>query len=68
MLQEIHLQHMPPELALYAALYRDVQNASSLREQLLAGNTDFEYAFIDASMVSYSTFVPRGVIGSCSVY
>ena len=42
---------MPPELALHAALYQDVRNAAFLREQLLAGNAEFEYAFIDASTV-----------------
>lgn len=51
MLQTLHLAHMPPELAVYVALYKDVENASYLKEQLLAGNTDFEYAFIDASMI-----------------
>lgn len=51
MLKTVHLFHMPPELALYVALYRDVKNAAFLREQLLAGNTEFEYAFVDASMI-----------------
>jgi EKC/KEOPS complex subunit CGI121/TPRKB len=51
MVEQISLPHMPPELAIYVALYRDLQNAPFLREQLLAGNSDFEYAFIDASMV-----------------
>ncbi|OCT49564.1 EKC/KEOPS complex subunit cgi121 [Cladophialophora carrionii] len=51
MVAKINLAHMPPELALYVAVYTDLQNASFLKEQLLAGNADFEYAFIDASMV-----------------
>ena len=51
MLHILHLVHMPPELAVYVALYKDVENAPYLKEQLLAGNTDFEYAFIDASMI-----------------
>jgi len=42
-----HLQAYP----LYAMLFRDVKNAPFLRRQLLEGNTDFEYAFLDASMV-----------------
>ena len=50
-MEQISLAHMPPELAVYATYFADVENASFLREQLLAGNTDFEYAFIDASMV-----------------
>ena len=48
---------MPPDLALHVALYRDVQNATFLKQQLLAGNVDFEYAFIDASMVLATTHV-----------
>jgi len=37
---------------LFVGLFEDVQNASFLRKQLLEGNTDFEYAFMDVSMVS----------------
>ena len=48
---------MPPDLALHVALYRDVKNAAFLKQQLLDGNTDFEYAFIDASMVLTTTHV-----------
>jgi len=51
MVETIHLAHTPPELALHVAMYTDVENASFLREQLLAGNAEFEYAFIDASMI-----------------
>ena len=52
LLESIRIPHMPEELHLFAALFSDVQNPVFLREQLLAGNTAFEYAFIDASMVS----------------
>ena len=52
MVQKITLAHMPPELAVYVAMNTDVENAPFLKEQLLAGNAEFEYAFIDASMVS----------------
>jgi EKC/KEOPS complex subunit CGI121/TPRKB len=51
MVEQVSLVHMPPELAVFIALYKDLENAQFLREQLLAGNSDFEYAFIDASMV-----------------
>ncbi|KIX93218.1 uncharacterized protein Z520_11072 [Fonsecaea multimorphosa CBS 102226] len=51
MVEIIKLAHMPPELALYVAMYTDVQNAPFLKEQLLAGNSDFEYAFVDARMI-----------------
>jgi len=35
----------------HVALFKDVTNASYLRSQLLAANPDFDYAFLDASMV-----------------
>jgi EKC/KEOPS complex subunit CGI121/TPRKB len=57
MLQTIHLSHMPPELALHVAFYRDVKNAPFLKQQLLDGNAHFEYAFIDASMILTTTHV-----------
>ncbi|RDW57571.1 EKC/KEOPS complex subunit CGI121/TPRKB [Aspergillus mulundensis] len=50
-LETIHLPHLPSSLEVHAALYKDVQNAASLRQQLLSANSNFEYAFIDASMV-----------------
>jgi len=52
LLQTIHLEHLPPSYDVHVALFRDVKNASFLHQQLLAGNTDFEYALIDASVVS----------------
>lgn len=36
----------------HVALFKDVKNASYLRSQLLAANPDFDYAFLDAEMVS----------------
>lgn len=51
------MSHMPPELALHVALYRDVKNAAFLKQQLLDGNADFEYAFIDASVILTTTHV-----------
>jgi hypothetical protein len=51
-LQSIELEHLPPRFTIHVALYRDVKNASFLHQQLLVGNTDFEYALIDASVVS----------------
>lgn len=50
-LKSFHLAHLPPSLAVHVALYQDVKNAAFLRQQLLAGNADFEYALIDASTV-----------------
>ncbi|OAL35371.1 hypothetical protein AYO20_05422 [Fonsecaea nubica] len=57
MVELIKLAHMPPDLPLYVVMYTDVQNAPFLKEQLLAGNSEFEYAFIDAKMVVSTTHV-----------
>ncbi|TGO24741.1 hypothetical protein BPAE_0096g00470 [Botrytis paeoniae] len=51
LLQTIPLEHLPESHTLHIALYRNLANASFLHQQLLTGNTDFEYAFIDASVV-----------------
>jgi len=50
-LQTLHLAHLPPSLTLHLALYEDVKNAAFLQQQLLQGNSEFEYALIDASSV-----------------
>lgn len=42
-----HLPHSPIQVG----LFKNVQNAAFLRQQLLEGNTDFEYAFLDASVL-----------------
>ncbi|KAI4760987.1 CGI-121-domain-containing protein [Aureobasidium sp. EXF-3400] len=49
-LETIALPHLP-QYPLCVGLFKDVKNASFLRQQLLAGNADFEYAFLDASVV-----------------
>ncbi|KAJ5735463.1 uncharacterized protein N7483_000588 [Penicillium malachiteum] len=49
-LETINIPHLP-NAPVHVALYRNVENSASLRQQLLAGNADFEYALIDASMV-----------------
>ena len=51
-LQTLQLTHLPPDLLIHVALYQDLRNAPFLRQQLLDGNHDFEYALIDASLVS----------------
>ena len=52
---QIVLAHLPPDMAVFVALYLELENANFLRQQLLDGNTDFEYAFLDASMVGMIT-------------
>ena len=51
-ISEFHLAHLPPSLAIYVAVYQDLKNALFLRQQLLEGNPEFEYAFVDADNVS----------------
>ncbi|OBT53501.1 hypothetical protein VE04_07057 [Pseudogymnoascus sp. 24MN13] len=50
-LTTIAIEHLPPGHDVHIALFHSVTNAAFLHAQLLAGNTDFEYALIDASVV-----------------
>ncbi|OAA69145.1 Kinase binding protein CGI-121 [Cordyceps fumosorosea ARSEF 2679] len=50
-LEVIKLEHVPDSYTVHLALFRDVKNAAFLHQQLLARNSDFEYAFVDASVV-----------------
>jgi EKC/KEOPS complex subunit CGI121/TPRKB len=47
----LRLPHLEDH-AVYVALYTGVKNSTFLKEQLLQGNSDFEYAFLDASSVN----------------
>jgi EKC/KEOPS complex subunit CGI121/TPRKB len=51
-LETVTLEHLPALHKVYVALFRDIKNAAFLHQQLLARNPEFEYAFIDASVVS----------------
>jgi EKC/KEOPS complex subunit CGI121/TPRKB len=64
LLQTVQLEHLPPTHRIYIALYRNITNAAFLHQQLLAGNTSFEYALIDASIVSPSSlpFFPLSLL------
>ena len=42
-----HLQNHPLQIA----LFKNVKNASFLRQQLLEGNSEYGYAFLDASVL-----------------
>ena len=48
--QTFHLPHFS-SYPIYISLFKDVENASFLRQQLLEANAEFEYAFLDATMV-----------------
>lgn len=50
-MEMINLPHLPSGYELHACLFGDVKNAPFLRQQLLEGNSDFEYAFLDASVL-----------------
>ncbi|KAL2129435.1 hypothetical protein VTI74DRAFT_7809 [Chaetomium olivicolor] len=50
-LEKIDLEHIPSTYQVYAALFRDVANTEFLHAQLLSRNSEFEYAFVDASSV-----------------
>ena len=51
-LEHVVLEHLPADYDIHLAFFRHVRNASFLHQQLLARNAKFEYAFIDASVVS----------------
>lgn len=57
-LETVTLDHLPSSYKIHLALFRDVQNSEFLHQQLLARNSDFEYAFVDASVVSYAIHSP----------
>ena len=50
MMEIVKLPHFE-EYTLVVGLFTNVANALFLRRQLLEGNTDFEYAFMDGGMV-----------------
>lgn len=49
-IETVRLPHLE-DYPLYVGVYKDVQNSNFLRQQLLEGNSDFEYAFLDATVV-----------------
>ena len=57
--QTYRLPHLPPEQPVHVALYEDVTNSSDLKRALLAGDGDYEYAFIDAGAVRTWPIISR---------
>ncbi|KAL6354162.1 hypothetical protein LRP88_12496 [Fusarium phalaenopsidis] len=51
-LETVTVEHLPASHKVHVALFRDVRNAAFLHQQLLGRNPDFEYAFIDASVIA----------------
>ncbi|RFU32709.1 hypothetical protein B7463_g3611, partial [Scytalidium lignicola] len=54
LLQSFNLEHLPLSHTIHIALFKNVKNSAFLHQQLLAGNTEFEYAFLDASLIAES--------------
>ncbi|KJZ75475.1 hypothetical protein HIM_05171 [Hirsutella minnesotensis 3608] len=50
-LETVSLEHLPSSHTVHLALFRRVRNAAFLHRQLLDRNADFEYAFVDASVI-----------------
>ncbi|KAI0855537.1 kinase binding protein CGI-121-domain-containing protein [Xylaria cubensis] len=51
-LESLQLEHVPSTHSVHVAVFRDVENAAFLHQQLLARNADFEYALIDAGVIT----------------
>ncbi|KAF1816182.1 CGI-121-domain-containing protein [Eremomyces bilateralis CBS 781.70] len=49
-IQTIYLPHLPAN-PIHIFLFENVKNAAFLREQLMAGNMEFEYTFLDSTMI-----------------
>ncbi|KAL8399573.1 hypothetical protein RB594_000098 [Gaeumannomyces avenae] len=61
LLAHIPLEHVPASYTVHAALFRSVANAGFLHAQLLARNSAFEYAFVDASALASTTHLLAAV-------
>ncbi|KAI1259198.1 CGI121 protein [Xylariaceae sp. FL1019] len=51
-LETVPLEHLPASHSVHVAVFKDVKNAAFLHQQLLSRNAAFEYAFIDASVIT----------------
>lgn len=51
--ETVTLDHLPARYTVHLALMRNVRNPAFLHSQLLARNSDFEYALVDASVVLF---------------
>lgn len=50
-LEQIQMEHVPSTHTVHLGIFKDVANAEFLQQQLLSRNSEYEYAFIDASSV-----------------
>ncbi|KAI1819879.1 kinase binding protein CGI-121-domain-containing protein [Xylaria intraflava] len=51
-LETIQLEHVPSTHSVHVAVFRNVENAAFLHQQLLARNAEFQYALIDAGVIT----------------
>ncbi|KAI1321971.1 kinase binding protein CGI-121-domain-containing protein [Xylariaceae sp. FL0255] len=51
-LETIHLEHIPASHSVHVAVFQDVDNSDFLHQQLLARNAEYEFALIDASVIT----------------
>ena len=57
-LETLALEHLPASHKAHVAFFRGVENAAFLHQRLLNREAEFEYAFVDASVVRASTPFP----------
>ena len=50
-MENLRIEHVAEDVAVYASYFLDVSNVAFLQSQLVARNPDFEYALIDASAI-----------------
>ena len=50
-MERIKIEHVADDINIYASMFQDVSNAAFLQSQLVAHNSSFEYAFINASTI-----------------
>lgn len=63
-IETVILDHLPARYAVHLVLVRNVRNAAFLHSQLLARNSDFEYALVDASVVRFLDLF-AGIFSAC---
>ncbi|KAI0099182.1 kinase binding protein CGI-121-domain-containing protein [Nemania sp. FL0031] len=66
-LETLQLEHIPATHSVHIAFFRDVGNPAFLHQQLLARNPDFEYALINASVVTSRLQVLSAVFRAITV-
>ncbi|KAI8622951.1 CGI-121-domain-containing protein [Xylariaceae sp. FL1651] len=66
-LETIQLEHVPASHSVHIAVFRGVENSPWLHQQLLARNAEYEYAFIDAGVITSRLQVLSAVFKAITV-